>query len=859
MKRTVFSLVTAFFAGSICADEKSGRVFEPIAASSVGVTEGQLIDCPEVFEAPLVGNFNIDGAFTNAMWRNAKPITEFRDRSPDKKMSVKSEVRVMHSDWAFYVGGVFYQPMDKMRAQYDQHDMPVYDDDCFEMFWFVPNRDGSFDLVHWTVNPLGTYTDLRNGRKSFETQHIIVKTQRHADRWTFEMRFPFSSVHMQLPVPGDFVGCRFCRSVFNPRTCGTIPFLKKFGNDQRGNFGKLLFAEPKEGFPASARARLEKKRTEREEKLLQKRLAEIETKVVEQESALVFWRGYDHPAVERARLGVAQMRKGLEDFKKDRKDPQGLIALGAGFDKFVSENAYIVWRTSPWETGSVRDLPPKEGYGVSSISFEQAVNEREQVCLNFAGLLCGSRYDLRVVPRGFNTYWKDGRFVSCDQFEIYEEPYVRVEKDVLTAPLIKKDGNIVTLTPGHPTRVWVVFNSQGVKPGKYPLEIDLKGAHDLAVARQTIKVDVEVWDFKLPETRDWPVKSFFWGPNFFMNDEVQALRKMHDYHVTHGWTKSHLYRYGVTNEQDFVEYMKATGRTKLKPGEVDYNPVLAKTANEDFFRAAKDLGMRFVIGWDTANDRSWFLTLHDRFSKMGFRPEDYVFKGLIRDEFRKKHIPQRAQYRTAVDPDRKRFNWWFQAVYLSVPPPEGATMDDIEAAELPEFYKQWMVIRPMLRDPKRGPDVIRRLKAKGCSVWTYQCNYYLQRQNLLTYCRFYPMEAYLMKLDGAAVWMSGARKGDDGFDSSDGYDDGALWVGNERKLTTTKRFEAFREGLEDVAYLDLLKVAILQAKAKGKDVKNAEELATRPDSLLKTPDQNAVDSWRFAVGREINRLYKSGN
>ena len=133
MKRTVFSLVTAFFAGSICADEKSGRVFEPIAASSVGVTEGQLIDCPEVFEAPLVGNFNIDGAFTNAMWRNAKPITEFRDRSPDKKMSVKSEVRVMHSDWAFYVGGVFYQPMDKMRAQYDQHDMTIASR-CFGSF-----------------------------------------------------------------------------------------------------------------------------------------------------------------------------------------------------------------------------------------------------------------------------------------------------------------------------------------------------------------------------------------------------------------------------------------------------------------------------------------------------------------------------------------------------------------------------------------------------------------------------------------------------------------------------------------------------------------------------------------------------
>ena len=135
MKRTFFSLVVALSVGPVCAGENAERVFEPIAASSVGVTEGQLIDCPEVFEAPLVGNFNIDGAFTNATWKNAKPITEFRNRSPDKKMSVKSEVRVMHSDWAFYVGGVFYQPMDKMRAQYDQHDMPVYDDDCFEMFW----------------------------------------------------------------------------------------------------------------------------------------------------------------------------------------------------------------------------------------------------------------------------------------------------------------------------------------------------------------------------------------------------------------------------------------------------------------------------------------------------------------------------------------------------------------------------------------------------------------------------------------------------------------------------------------------------------------------------------------------------
>ena len=849
-------LVAVVTAASLGRAGEAERVFEPIAASSVGVTEQAIIDCPDVFEAPLVENFTPDGAFTNAMWRHAKSVTAFTERDEKKTPACKTEIRVMHSDWAFYVGGVCYQPMDRMHVKYDQHDMPVYNDDCVEMFWFVPNRNGTLDLVHWAINPLGAMTDLRTDKKNFETQHCIVKTQRYADRWTFEMRFPFSSVHMQLPLPGDFVGFRFCRGVFEPRTAVSVPHLRKWGNNQRCNFGKLLFAEPTGGLSPAARAKFEKTRLEREAKLIEKRVKELDEAVALQRAALVPWRDSDHPAAVRARRGVAQMKRALEAFKADGRDPQGLLAMGAGFDKFVSENAYVVWQTSPWERGNVRDRPPTNDWDVSSLDFRLAQNEREQVCLVFAGLLCGLRYDLRVVPRGFNTYWKDRRFVSCDQFEVYEEPYMRVEKDVITAPLIRKDGNIVTLTPGHPSRVWVTFNSRGVKPGTYPLAVDLKGAHDNSVARRTLKADVTVWDFALPETRDWPVKSFFWGPGLFLNDETQVLRKMHDCHVTHGWTKSYLYRYGLTNEQDYVEYMKATGRQKLKPGEVDFNPVLAKTANEDFFRTAKELGMRFVIGWDTANSAEWFRTLHERFAAMGFKSEDYVFKGLILDEFRKKDIPKRAKYREAVWEDRMKNDWWFQAVYLSVPPPDGATMDDIEAAKMPEFFRMWTVIRPMLKDPARGPDVIRRLKAKGCSVWTYECNLYLQMQDLLTYCRFYPMEAYEMDLDGAAVWMSGSRSGDDGFDSSDGYDDGALWMGNDRKMTTTKRFEAFREGLEDVAYVDRLKKEIARVKALGKDVSAAERLAAAPKGLMAKPSQEDVDVWRLAVGEEINRLVR---
>ena len=119
-----------------------------------------------------------------------------------------------------------------------------------------------------------------------------------------------------------------------------------------------------------------------------------------------------------------------------------------------------------------------------------------------------------------------------------------------------------------------------------------------------------------------------------------------------------------------------------------------------------------------------------------------------------------AENRLAVMPARLKNDWWFQAVYLSVPPPAGATMDDIEEAKLPEFYRMWTVIRGLTKDPTRGPDVIRRLKAKGCSVWTYECARYMQSKPVLSYYRFYPMEAYMMGLDGAAVWTSGTRQGD---------------------------------------------------------------------------------------------------
>jgi hypothetical protein len=132
----------------------------------------------------------------------------------------------------------------------------------------------------------------------------------------------------------------------------------------------------------------------------------------------------------------------------------------------------------------------------------------------------------------------------------------------------------------------------------------------------------------------------------------------------------------------------------------------------------------------------------------------------------------------------------------------------------------------------------------------------MQTQDVLDYYRLYVWKCYMSGFDGAALWISITKQGDDGWDSRDGYDDGALWSGVGKSVVATKRFEAWREGLEDVAYMDMLQKAIAVAEAKGKNVSDARALLDGREKVLRARNQQALESWRLSVGRTIDKLKK---
>ena len=829
-----------------------GEVFAPIPEATGGDDTARLVDTTNVFHVAYAEDFEIDGDLAKPVWYRAAAVGPFLP-VPGKDFRYDTELKLLYSSTALYIGATFSQPMDKVRAQYDQDDQPIHSDDCLEALFLVPNKKGE-DMLHLAVNALGSCWDARNDRMPWNVTGRKTVTRRFGDRWTLEMRLPFKGLGIDRPVPGDFIGARFCRVVHAPSFGRTsVPQLKEVGNNARRSFAKVLFAEPDEAAAKKARAWRERVTKER----VAKRLWLARRRVEMQSAASVQFADRTHPAYAESIQAVRQMKDALERFGKGSLSTNDFIALDAGFRRYAGGHAYAVWKTSPWGKGDPYRMPPKDCVGIPSISFEQAANEREAVCLEFTGLMCGPRLDLRLVPQSIDEP-KMKRFVSCDAFAIYEEPTVLFEKEQMTAPLVRKDGNIVTITPGRTTRVWVTFNSRGVAPGEYRTKILLKPAYDTEVAERAIDVEMKVWNFALPETRDWPLQTFFWGPNYFDSDETQTLKLMHAYHVTHGWTKSQLYTFGINRDCHMVRRAK-------KDDPEFFDRRLAETANEEFFRTAKDLGMRFVFGWGCP-DRTpeWFHVMDRRLRGMGFVPGDYVFKTLVRDEFMKKDIPTLADRRAAVT---RAFgtNLWFQAVYLSTPPPMGATIEDIEEAHLPEFYRMFTVIDGVFRDSRRGPDVTRRLRAKGCQVWTYTCARYMQTRGVLDYYRFFLWRAYMRGLDGAAMWTSGSRQGDDGWDSRDGYDDGILWCGNDKRMISTKRFEAFREGLEDVAYMDLLAKAIAAAEDGSQPqggkylmpscvIAEAKALLDARENIIKSHDQASVDAWRLAIGRTIDRL-----
>ena len=567
-------------------------------------------------------------------------------------------------------------------------------------------------------------------------------------------------------------------------------------------------------------------------------------------------RNIRHPAYEGAQASIARMKALVADYKKQLTDAiaagktlppvtvNDFEALLNGFLKFKNDHLFLVWETSPWENGSPNALPPMDYKPLRALNFQQASNERESRTFIISGLFTGSRVDAHLAVHAIDA--GKGVFIPESAFEIATEPFINYLGSKLTSPLVEVPGNIITLTPGEAVRVRVTFNSRDVPPGSYRTRLFIKPLHDFQLPNHALDLNLHVWNFTLPETHEWPIDCFFWGPFSYQNDEAAMLRLMHSRHINWGWTKSHQFTRGISGD-----------RLKTLPKDVPFNMEATLHENQEFFDTARALKMKFVFGWGTTNSYDWHVTMTKRLYDMGFTNDDFIFHALLRDEFAKKDIP--SNQKTRDEFAAKGAPWTFMATYLSTPPPAGATLDDIREAKLPEFFKMWCPISGLFSKEERGREVRDFFRQYGCKIWPYRCSTSMITCSLLEYYRAFPWLVWHYGLDGCAFWTcySPGKANKDCFDFRDGgAPDGITKMDAKRRPIPTKQLEAVCEGLEDVAYASILLKTLEQHPELAKEERDSlNALATtRLNDVRLSPSQQAIDAWRLAVGTAIDKL-----
>ncbi len=157
---------------------------------------------PETINAKIIlNNFKFDGNLNDKIWNEAKHISNFtqRDLNFGKPVSEKTEVALIYSKEAMYIGIWCYQNPKSIIARNMSIDADLRRDDNFMIVIspFGDNRGGYF----FAINPNGARTDIliagnEDGNADWNGVWD-VKTSITSEGWFAEVEIPFSTLQFK--------------------------------------------------------------------------------------------------------------------------------------------------------------------------------------------------------------------------------------------------------------------------------------------------------------------------------------------------------------------------------------------------------------------------------------------------------------------------------------------------------------------------------------------------------------------------------------------------------------------------------------------------------------------------------------
>lgn len=157
---------------------------------------------------------HLDGELDDACWQQASVAGDFVTNSPifGKPAAEKTEVRIVYTDEAVYVGAYLYQQAASIRTDLSKRDVQSTADQFHVGFDTYIDRQNAF---RFEVTAAGVQRDLRMSPNSFDpTWDAVweVKVKVHDDGWVVEMRIPFSAMRF-AKKPQQVWGFQMARQI----------------------------------------------------------------------------------------------------------------------------------------------------------------------------------------------------------------------------------------------------------------------------------------------------------------------------------------------------------------------------------------------------------------------------------------------------------------------------------------------------------------------------------------------------------------------------------------------------------------------------------------------------------------------
>jgi len=474
----------------------------------------------------------------------------------------------------------------------------------------------------------------------------------------------------------------------------------------------------------------------------------------------------------------------------------------------------LVWNTSnPWDAFGYKMTIPPEARPTSEIRLMSYVNEYESFAINITNV---GMNDAEVIVTGEELKGEGNAALAPEAVQLRQTMMSSYMDRCLSDALPALDqARGLTIPPWETRQLWLTLQAKDCDGGEYVGRIKLR-AIGVGEGELEVPLRLKVYPVVMPS----PSRMAFCNWTGFLTKDERRLKDLLDHYtnVFIAGSPPILFdeKVNLVEEPAFEAYDKAFQALRGKArflvagfqnavrfrGDVEY---MSETWREGYAKALK------------------LFVAHLR--EIGIGYEDFAFyshdepgllKGPIIDA-----VYEVARLTKEIDP----------CVQIYANPTGRANSENL--AKLRPYVDIWC---PFLTLIKRDPELLEFLRGTGKPLWCYEAEGRVKELHPLDYYRMQPWVAWRYGLDGAGFWTYEYR---DLWDKRAEY---GLIYGGEGPVPS-KRWEAYRDGIEDYNYLALLSEVVEEAEARGVAsalVKEARSLMQRAVAEI-TEGQERVD------------------